>query len=83
MFREKCRQRGIPLLVIDYDLSDTRVVPPAGIRRQVELFMETIARAERLVEPPAPNAPTRSRDGGAVLQRLRRWLESGDRGPGG
>jgi len=48
MFREKCRRRGIPLLVIDYDLSDTRVVPPAAIRRQVEHFMETVMRAERL-----------------------------------
>lgn len=42
MFREKCRRRGIPLLIIDYDLSDTRVVTPAGIRRQVNLFMETV-----------------------------------------
>jgi len=36
MFREKCRDRGIPLLMIDYDLSDTRIVSPSGIRRQVE-----------------------------------------------
>jgi hypothetical protein len=42
MFREKCRDRGIPLLIIDYDLSDTRIVPPAQIRRQVEHFMETV-----------------------------------------
>jgi hypothetical protein len=48
MFREKCRKRGIPLLVIDYDLSDTRVVPPAEIRRQVEHFMETVMHADRL-----------------------------------
>ncbi|MFH1540171.1 MAG: 2-hydroxyacyl-CoA dehydratase family protein [bacterium] len=48
MFREKCRARGIPLLTIDYDLSDTRIVPPEGVRRQVEQFMETIMRAERL-----------------------------------
>ena len=48
MFREKCRQRGIPLLVIDYDLSDSRIVSPKGIRSQVSQFMETIMRAERL-----------------------------------
>ena len=47
MFREKCRERGIPLLIIDYDLSDTRIVPPADIRRQVEQFMETVMGAER------------------------------------
>jgi len=48
MFREKCRERGIPLLIIDYDLSDTRIVPPADIRRQVEQFMETVMGAGRL-----------------------------------
>lgn len=48
MFREKCRDRGIPLLIIDYDLSDTRIVPPGGIRDQVDRFMETVIRAERL-----------------------------------
>ena len=42
MFREKCRERGIPLLIIDYDLSDTRIVPPEGIRNQVDRFMETV-----------------------------------------
>ncbi len=47
MFREQCRARKIPLLVIDYDLSDTRVVSPAGIRDQVDRFMETVMRAER------------------------------------
>lgn len=45
MMREKCRDRGIPLLVIDYDLSDPRVVSPAEIRRQVERFMETVMQA--------------------------------------
>ena len=48
MFREKCRERGIPLLIIDYDLSDTRVVSPEGVRGQVERFMETVMKAERL-----------------------------------
>jgi len=48
MFREKCRERGIPLLIIDYDLSDTRIVHPEDMRRQVEQFMETVMKAERL-----------------------------------
>ena len=48
MFREKCRERGIPLLIIDYDLSDTRIVSKQGIRRQVEEFMEVVMKAERL-----------------------------------
>jgi hypothetical protein len=47
MLREKCRERGIPLLIIDYDLSDTRIVPPADMRRQVEQFMESVMKAER------------------------------------
>jgi hypothetical protein len=44
MFREKCRERGIPLLIIQYDLSDTRVVSPAEIRKQAENFMETVMK---------------------------------------
>ncbi|MDY0001266.1 MAG: 2-hydroxyacyl-CoA dehydratase family protein, partial [Polyangia bacterium] len=48
MFRELCRKRKLPLLIIDYDLSDTRIVTPAGIREQVDRFMETVMRAERL-----------------------------------
>ena len=48
MFRKKCRERKIPLLVIDYDLSDTRVVSADGIREQVDGFMETVMAAEPL-----------------------------------
>jgi hypothetical protein len=55
MFREKCRERAIPLLVIDYDLSDTRITHPDDIRRQVEQFMETIMNAERLDRGTAAN----------------------------
>lgn len=57
MFREECRKRDIPLLVIDYDLSDTRVVSPAGIRQQVDRFMETVMRAERLDRPSPQPSP--------------------------
>jgi hypothetical protein len=45
LLREKCRARGLPLLIIDYDLSDSRITPPAGIKRQVAQFMETVMRA--------------------------------------
>jgi len=48
MLREKCRERGIPLLIMDMDLVDSRIVSPAGIRRQIEQFMETVMKAERL-----------------------------------
>jgi len=48
MFRERCRERRIPLLIIDYDLSDTRVVSARGIRDQVSRFMETVMGAERV-----------------------------------
>jgi hypothetical protein len=48
IFREQCRRRSIPLLIIDYDLSDTRVVSTAGIRDQVDRYLETVMRAERL-----------------------------------
>ncbi len=44
MFREKCRKRGIPLLIINYDLADRRIVPPSEVREQVSRFMETVAR---------------------------------------
>ena len=42
MMREKCRERGIPLLAIDYDLADSRVVSPEGIKEQVATFVETV-----------------------------------------
>jgi len=48
ILREKCRKAGIPLLIIEYDLSDTRIVPKEGIITQVEQFMENIMKAERL-----------------------------------
>jgi hypothetical protein len=48
ILREKCREAGIPLLIINYDLSDTRVVSHAGMKEQVHHFMENIMRAERL-----------------------------------
>jgi hypothetical protein len=42
MMREQCRRRRIPLLVIDYDLADARVVSPEALQEQVVRFMEVV-----------------------------------------
>jgi len=42
ILREKCRKKRIPLLIIDYDLSDPRVVSHDGIMQQLDRFMENI-----------------------------------------
>jgi len=49
IMREKCRDIGLPLLIIDYDLSDTRIVPKEGIMSQVDHFIENVMHAERRV----------------------------------
>ncbi len=49
MLREKCRKQDIPLFILDTDLLDSRIVSPEGIRNQIEQFMETVMKAERLV----------------------------------
>jgi len=48
ILREKCREAGLPLLIIDYDLSDPRIVPREGIIEQINHFMENIMKAKRL-----------------------------------
>ncbi len=48
ILREKCRERKIPLLVIDYDLLDPRIVSTDGMMNQVEFFMENVMKAPRL-----------------------------------
>ena len=50
MFREKCRERNIPLLFLSDDMSDTRVVPHSDIKKQVDEFMETIMKIKPLKE---------------------------------
>jgi benzoyl-CoA reductase/2-hydroxyglutaryl-CoA dehydratase subunit BcrC/BadD/HgdB len=45
MMREKCRRRDIPLLIIDYDLSDSRVVSVDEMKSQVTTFMQTVMAA--------------------------------------
>lgn len=48
IFREKCRERDIPLLNIRYDLADRRIVSPPDVKAQVDNFMETVMKAEPL-----------------------------------
>jgi len=48
VLREKCRERGIPLMVYEYDLMDPRVVSVEGIKTQINHFMENVMKAERL-----------------------------------
>lgn len=50
MLREMCRQEGIPLLIINYDLSDPRIVPREGIIAQIDHFMENVMKAEKKPE---------------------------------
>ncbi|MFZ2632187.1 MAG: 2-hydroxyacyl-CoA dehydratase family protein [Desulfosalsimonadaceae bacterium] len=51
ILREKCREMKIPLLVLDYDLIDPRIVSHEGMIRQVDDFMETVMKNKR----PAPS----------------------------
>ncbi len=48
ILREKCREKGIPLLILDYDLSDPRIVSHDNMMRQVEHFMDNVMKAPRL-----------------------------------
>lgn len=48
ILREKCREKGIPLLILDYDLSDQRIVSHDNMKRQVEHFMDNVMKAKRL-----------------------------------
>ena len=36
-----CRRRSIPLLIIEYDLCDSRVTSVVGIKRQILEFMDS------------------------------------------
>jgi benzoyl-CoA reductase/2-hydroxyglutaryl-CoA dehydratase subunit BcrC/BadD/HgdB len=47
ILREKCREHKLPLLIINYDLSDPRIVSKEGIMEQVNHFMENIMGARR------------------------------------
>lgn len=47
VLREKCRELKIPLLILDYDLLDPRIVSHEGMMRQVDDFMETVMKARQ------------------------------------
>ncbi len=48
ILREKCREKRIPLLILDYDLLDPRIVSQDSMMNQVEHFMENVMKAPRL-----------------------------------
>jgi hypothetical protein len=48
ILREQCRAKGIPLLILDYDLSDPRIVSHDNMMQQVEFFMENVMKAKRI-----------------------------------
>ncbi|MGO9147583.1 MAG: 2-hydroxyacyl-CoA dehydratase [Desulfomonilia bacterium] len=48
ILREKCREKNIPLLILDYDLLDPRIVSHEGMVRQVDHFMENVMKARRI-----------------------------------
>ena len=48
VLREKCREHKLPMLIINYDLSDPRIVSQDSIIEQVNHFMENIMNAKRL-----------------------------------
>ena len=48
MLRELCRRESIPLLIINYDLSDPRIVSREGIIEQIDHFMENIMKAKKM-----------------------------------
>ena len=51
LLREKCREKGVPLLIFDYDMMDPRIVSRDGIKNQINQFMENVMQAERLSAP--------------------------------
>lgn len=48
ILREKCRKESIPLLVVDYDLMDARIVSQDNMLQQVDHFMENVMKAQRI-----------------------------------
>jgi hypothetical protein len=48
ILRERCREKQIPLLILDYDLMDPRIVSHDNMVRQVEFFMDNVMKAPRL-----------------------------------
>ncbi len=48
ILRERCRKEGIPLLVLEYDLLDTRIVSQDNMLRQADHFMENVMKSPRI-----------------------------------
>ena len=46
ILREACRRRHIPLLLIDHDMCDARIMSPEGIKSQARDFMDTVMKDE-------------------------------------
>jgi benzoyl-CoA reductase/2-hydroxyglutaryl-CoA dehydratase subunit BcrC/BadD/HgdB len=42
MLRDYCRRKGIPLLIVDYELLDSRVVSIDGVKKQIADFMDNV-----------------------------------------
>ncbi len=42
LLREECRKRGIPLLFLEFDYNDDRVLSPERMRVQIEEFITTV-----------------------------------------
>jgi 2-hydroxyglutaryl-CoA dehydratase, D-component len=47
IMRERCRRRDIPLLVLDYDLCDSRIVSEEAIKNQIEQYMDSVMHANK------------------------------------
>lgn len=62
MLREACRERGIPLLIIEYDLSDQRICSHEGIIRQIDHFMQNVMKVDRGGVPPDPRRRREEKD---------------------
>jgi benzoyl-CoA reductase/2-hydroxyglutaryl-CoA dehydratase subunit BcrC/BadD/HgdB len=50
VLREICREKRIPLLILDYDLLDPRIVSHDNMIRQMEHFMDNVMKAPRITQ---------------------------------
>ena len=48
MFEERARQIGVPLVWVDHDLFDPRIISRQGVRDQINSFMRTVMNEEPL-----------------------------------
>jgi len=50
LLREKCRKEGIPVALIPYDLIDPRFASMTDVMTRFDQFMETVLKAEPLMD---------------------------------